>query len=246
MKAIKISFLLTAMILQLSFKTHLMAQTGTDNNQALDARRQAIVAISSFTAKGELGGLKKALVEGLTAGLSINEIKEVIVHLYAYCGFPRSIRGLQTFMAVLDERKAKGVKDNVGRQATPVRDTGNKYERGKKVLEALTGQPQREARSGYAAFSPEIEVFLKEHLFADIFERDILSYTDRELATVSALVNLGGVEPMMQGHMGIALHLGITEPQLKHLLSVIETNGGKREAEAGRQVLSGVINSRGK
>ncbi|MCU7550441.1 carboxymuconolactone decarboxylase family protein [Chitinophagaceae bacterium LB-8] len=246
MKSIKVFILLTIMASQLYFAPDVMAQAGLNDNQALDARYQSIVTISSFTAKGELKGLKKALNDGLAAGLSINEIKEVIVHLYAYCGFPRSIRGLQSFMSVLDERKSKGITDKVGREATPIKDTGSKFERGKKVLEALTGQPQIEARAGYAAFSPEIEVFLKEHLFADIFERDILSYTDRELATVSALVNLGGVEPMMQSHMGIALHLGITESQLKHLLSLIEMNVGKKEAEAGRQVLSNVMNSRRK
>jgi 4-carboxymuconolactone decarboxylase len=228
------------------FIQNIVSQQPINTAPPLDRKQQSIVTISAFTAKGNITGLQKALNTGLDAGLTVNEIKEVIVHLYAYCGFPRSIRGLQTFMAVLEERKAKGITDKLGKEAKPIQDTGSKYERGRKVLEALTGQPQSEVRTGYAAFSPEIEVFLKEHLFADIFERDILSYTDRELATVSALVNLGGVEPMMQSHMGIALHLGITESQLKHLLSLIETNVGRKEAEAGRQVLSNVMNSRRK
>jgi 4-carboxymuconolactone decarboxylase len=125
----------------------------------------------------------------------------------------------------------------IGRQATPIQDTGSKYQRGRKILETLSGQRQGEPR-GYAAFSPEIEVFLKEHLFADIFERDILSYADRELATVSALVTLGGVEPMMQSHMGISIRNGISRDQLFHLLDIIESNVGKTEADNGRKVLS--------
>jgi hypothetical protein len=36
--------------------------------------------------------------------------------------------------------------------------------------------------------------------FADIFGRDILPYTVREIATVSALISLGGVEPMLRPH----------------------------------------------
>jgi len=220
------------------------AQNNPGEIQSLDKRQQHIVTISSFTAKGDLHRLNKALHDGLDSRLSINEIKEVLVHLYAYCGFPRSINGLNTFMAVLEERKSKGIFDNAGKEVTPVKDTGSKYDRGKKVLEELTGQPQRDPKTGYSAFSPEIDVFLKEHLFADIFERDILNYTDREIATVSALVNLGGVDPMMKSHMNIALHLGITEPQLKHLLALIELNVGQKEAEAGRQVLSNVMNTR--
>ncbi len=208
----------------------------------LEKRHQHIVTISSFTTKGDLEQLKKALNEGLNAGLTVNEIKEVLVHLYAYCGFPRSIQGLNTLMAVLETRKTQGITDEIGKTASPVVDRLGKYERGKNVLETLTGQPQvTPPKSGYGAFSPEIEVFLKEHLFADLFGRDILSYTDREIATITALVNLGGVEPMMKSHMGIALHLGMTEAQLQHLLIIVEINTGKLEAEKGRKVLSEVM-----
>jgi len=82
------------------------AQTTIDQN--LNNKETAIIRIASTTAKGDLVKLKEELNTGLNTGLTVNQIKEVIVHLYAYCGFPRSIRGLQTFMAVLEERKAKG------------------------------------------------------------------------------------------------------------------------------------------
>lgn len=200
----------------------------------------------TLTARGDLENLKKALASGLDAGVTINEIKEVLVHLYAYCGFPRSLQGINTFIAMLDARKAQGITDKVGKEATPVKSTETKYEQGKKVLETLTGRPETGPKTGYAAFSPEIEVFLKEHLFADLFTRDILSYSDRELATISALINLGGVEPMIKSHLGIALNIGITEPQLNQMLALIAANNGKKEAEAGKQVLAEVLQSRKK
>lgn len=150
-------------------------------------------------------------------------------------------------MAVLESRKAQGITDESGNTATPITDASNKYARGKKVLEALTGMPQvTPPESGYGAFSPEIDVFLKEHLFADIFGRDILSYTDREIATITALVNLGGVEPMVKGHMDIALNLGMSEAQLQHLLAIVEKNSGKAEADASGKVLSEVLELREK
>ncbi|MEZ0487038.1 carboxymuconolactone decarboxylase family protein [Fibrella aquatica] len=211
---------------------------------ALSSNQQQIVIISALTAKGDLQKLQPALSAGLDAGLTVNEIKEVLVHLYAYCGFPRSIRGLQTFMAVLDERKKKGISENVGKEASPIVGNVPKYERGKKVLEQLTGQPETGPKRGYAAFSPEIEVFLKEHLFADIFERDVLSYADRELTTISVLTSIGGVEPMLQSHLGLCLHVGLTGPQLEQAMAVIETNVGKSEADAGRVVLKQVTAAR--
>ncbi|WP_211339628.1 carboxymuconolactone decarboxylase family protein [Hymenobacter perfusus] len=165
---------------------------------ALTARQQSIVTISALTARGDLPRLHKALADGLAAGLTVNEEKEVLVHLYAYCGFPRSLNGLNTLLKVLEERKAKGITDVVGKTASPITSTAPKYERGKKNLETLTGKPETGPKTGYSAFSPEIEVFLKEHLFADLFERDVLTFSERELVTIAALVSLGGVEPMLQ------------------------------------------------
>jgi 4-carboxymuconolactone decarboxylase len=141
-------------------------------------------------------------------------------------------------------QKIEGITDKVSKQVTPVIDNLSKYERGKKVLKTLTGKPEKEPKTGFAAFSPEVEVFLKEHLFSDLFSRDVLSYSDREIATITALINLGGVEPMMQSHMGIAFNLGITEQQLKQLLNIVELNVGKAEADAGLVVLVQAVASR--
>ncbi len=245
MKAFVFYLFLTIGLLIYTSNT-MQAQINGGRKQGLDAKQQHIVTIATFTAKGDLPQLNQTLHKALDAGLTINEAKEVLVHLYAYCGFPRSLQGINTLMAVVDARKAKGIIDKVGKEATPVSDSGSKYERGKKVLESLTGRPETSPKTGYAAFSPEIEVFLKEHLFADLFERDILSYAEREMATIAALINLGGLEPMMQSHMGIALNIGITEAGLMQIISLIEAHGGKKEAEVGRQVLAVVINSRKK
>src|SRR6266496_4284158 len=89
----------------------LNAQQPSNTNQSLDRKQQSIVTISAFTAKGDLLHLQKALNDGLDAGLTVNEIKEVLVQLYAYAGFPRSLNALNAFIAVLKERKGKGIND---------------------------------------------------------------------------------------------------------------------------------------
>lgn len=213
----------------------------------LEPRHQHIVAVASFTTRGDLEKLKKALNEALNAGLTVNELKEVLVHLYAYCGFPRSIQGLNTLMAVLENRKTQGITDETGKAASPIPDDLTKYERGKKTLEDLLGQSiVAPPVAGYGAFSPEIDVFLKEHLFADIFGRDVLSYRDREVATITALTCLGGVEPMLKGHLGIALNLGLTESQLDHLFEIIALTTEKQVADRGKEVFSEILEQKKK
>ena len=88
--------------------------------EPLNERQRSIIVIAAFTASGDLDRLKPVLDDGLDAGLAVNEIKEVLVQMYAYAGFPRSLNGLGSFMAVLDARKSRGIADKPGREATPV------------------------------------------------------------------------------------------------------------------------------
>ncbi len=209
--------------------------------EPLSRKYQSIISIAALTAKGDLIKLKPKLNSGLDAGLTVNQIKEVLVHLYAYCGFPRSIRGLQTFMEVLDERKAKGINDKTGADVSPIPQEQTKYERGKKVLGELTKAPQDRPLSGYSAFAPVIDTFLKEHLFADIFERDVLTYAERELVTISVLSTIGGVEPMLRSHLSICLNVGITPAQLNEFVGIIKSTVGEKEAKDAHAVLTEVL-----
>lgn len=126
----------------------------------------------------------------------------------------------------------------VGREASDITDNRNRYERGRDVLAEISGTPADTPRAGYAVFAPTIERFLKEHLFADLFERDLLTYRERELATVSILAGVGGVEPMFKSHATICLHLGIIPEQLSALLNIVEMNLGKTYSESLRGVLN--------
>ena len=225
----------------------LLGISGNINAQdnILDQKQEKIVIISAFAAKGKLDKLKTELNAGLDAGLTVNEVKEVLVHIYAYSGFPRSLRGLQTLITVLDERKAKGINDNWGRETTPITDTRDKYERGKEILTELTGvKVEGRPQTGYAAFSPEIETFLKEHLFADIFVRDVLTYSQREMVTVSVLISIGGVEPMLNSHMNLCLNVGITPDQLQQVLSIIEKYVSEEDTGSARQILADILKNR--
>ena len=210
----------------------------------LNARQQSIVAISAYTADGELEKLKTALNEGLDAGLTVNEIKEVLVQLYAYTGFPRSLNGIHTFMGVMDERRAKGIKDETGKEAAPLPADLNRDEYGAKVRARLAGQETIPPPSGYQLFAPAIDSFLKEHLFADIFARDNLDFQSRELATISALAAMSGTAGQLQFHFGAAMNVGFTKAQMKHFIAVIDSKVGNRQAEAADFVLEKVLADR--
>ena len=104
--------------------------------------------------------------------------------------------------------------------------------------------PQTGPKSGYSAFAPVIEVFLKEHLFADLFERDVLTYAERELVTISVISSIGGVEPMLRSHFSICLNVGLTPAQLNEFVDVIRSGPGEKEADAAQAVLNEVLKNR--
>ncbi len=211
------------------------------NDRGLNAKQEKIVTIAAFTAKGDLDKLKAALNEGLDAGLTVNEIKEVLVQMYAYTGFPRSLNGIGTFMSVTEERQKKGIKDVPGREASPLPPNKSRLELGTEIQTSLIGSP---AGGAIYTFAPAIDAFLKEHLFGDIFRRDNLDFQSREIATISALASMEGVNSQLQAHFNIGFNTGLTEAQMKSLISVLAAKVGKKEADNANEILSKVLSSR--
>lgn len=152
---------LKIMLLILTLITSIM---NAQNNKELNIQEQSLVKISSLTAVGNIEKLKTQLNAGLDNELSINQIKEALTQLYAYCGFPRSLNAINTFKIVLEERKEKGIKDIEGKEIIVKNDPPDKYEQGRKVLETLTKTPQSKPAPGFGEFVPRIDTFLKSHI----------------------------------------------------------------------------------
>lgn len=213
------------------------AQNKNNSTTTLNAHQQSMAVISALAAVGNIQQLNTALNTGLDAGLTINEIKEALVQLYAYCGFPRSLNAINTLMSVLEERKVRGINDVEGKDATLVTATADKYETGKQTLQQLTGKEEKGPKTGANAFAPAIDTFLKEHLFADIFSRDVLNYRQREFVTISALAAMPGVEPQLQAHITMGKNTGVVESQLIELADLIEKYIGKVQANTLRRLI---------
>jgi len=97
-------------------------------------------------------------------------------------------------------------------------------------LETLTKTPQAKPAPGFGEFAPRIDAFLKEHLFADIFDSNVLTYQQRELATISALAAMTGVEGQLQSHLKMGMNTGLTGNQLLQVFDLIEKNIGQQQA----------------
>lgn len=197
----------------------------------LTIKQQALVPIASNVASGNMDKLKVALNEGLDDGLTINETKEIMVHLYAYCGFPRALNGLTALSQVLDERAKNGIHDEVGREATPIPQGTDMMALGTKVQTQLAGALVN------IKVSPAIDEFLKTHLFGDLFARDIFSYEDREIITIAALASMEGTQPQLSAHLGLGHNSGLSYVQLQDIVNVLDNKVSSKLASNAQVAL---------
>ncbi len=186
----------------------------------LNEKEEKIVEISMQTARGNMPELKMSLARGLDAGLPVNEIKEILVQLYAYCGFPRSLNALGNFMSLLKERETKGIKDTAGRLPGPL-PVGKSIDFGTVNQTKLCGAP---VKGALFDFAPAIDEYLKAHLFGDIFSRDNLDWRTREIATIAALAAMEGVDSQLASHIAIGKHNGVTDAQVAWILNHVRSH----------------------
>ncbi|MBS4066594.1 MAG: carboxymuconolactone decarboxylase family protein [Chitinophagaceae bacterium] len=233
MKKIKILICLLLLVNQI-----ISAQAKKDNPLVLSIKEHNIIIISAFTANGDIAQLKPALHNGLNAGLTINEVKEILVQLYAYAGFPRSLNALTLLMSVVKERKEKGITDVEGKEPTIVTTGKNMLQTGEENRTKLTGTT---IEGGVYDFVPVIDQFLKEHLFGAIFSRNNLDWKTRELITIAALAAMNGTEAQLRSHYNVGIYNGLSISQLNELVKIIQEKVNKHSGIIAGEVLQSLI-----
>ncbi len=186
----------------------------------LTAKELAIVDLSAAVARGDQTALSNALNTGFDAGLTLNEAKELVGQLYAYCGFPRALNAAATLMKVAAEKKPA-----VGRGPNPP-PAGKALDYGTANQTKLCGAP---VKGALFDFHPQLDEYLKAHLFGDIFARDNLDWRSREIATVAALAARPETVPQMKAHIAIAKNNGVTDAQAAEIVARVQ-----RPAEPSR------------
>ncbi len=185
----------------------------------LNHRQQQLASIASAAAAGRSDALRTALNNALDNGLSVNEARDVFVQLYAYAGFPRSLNALVTLDNTVKERQKKGQNTTEGKAATPLPAGADILALGTKTQTELTGR-----KVDVTALSPDIDRYLKSHLFGDIFASDLLNWQERELVTIAILSSLHGADSQLASHIAIGKKNGLTDAQISAIRHLSGSN----------------------
>jgi 4-carboxymuconolactone decarboxylase len=102
---------------------------------------------------------------------------------------------------------------------TPAAETRqDRFDHGMKVISRVDGEAGQRVIDALADINPELGHQLVAWAFGDIYDRPGLPPRDRQLITLGMLTALGGCETQLEGHINIALNVGLTPEEIVEAL----------------------------
>jgi 4-carboxymuconolactone decarboxylase len=211
----------------------------------LDLKSQEIAVVAALTAMGTAYPQLKVHINGaLNVGGTINEVKEVILQMSVYSGFPNCINAMNALREVLNERKGDGINDQIGKSSTNVSNLKTRYEIGKNELTGLDSLQVEKLQKAYDDFSPELVKYILEFGYADIFSRNNLDKKYRQIATIAALTALGNAQLQLRFHINAGLNIGLTVENIKEIFLLMTVYSGFPSAINGTTILKEIVDER--
>lgn len=93
-------------------------------------------------------------------------------------------------------------------------DRQQRFERGKRVLDAIDGDAGQRVIDSLSQVSPELGHQIVAWGFGEMYSRSGLVPRDRQLVTLGMLTALGGCEPQLEVHVNASLNVGLSPEQI--------------------------------
>ncbi|MFA4860834.1 carboxymuconolactone decarboxylase family protein [Methanoregula sp.] len=189
--------------------------------EVLDNRTKEQAVVAALTAMGTAAPqLKVHIHAALHVGCTPEEIREVIIHMCGYAGFPATLNGMGTLLEVLREtgRTLSTASVHAG--------SGGRYERGKKLLSQIAPDQERVLKETFDPVNPDITRYVIEFGYGDIYARGILPIRNRQVATIAALAAKGTAPSQLRFHIGGGLRAGLSEEEIIEIMLLISIYAG--------------------
>lgn len=212
--------------------------------EGLDLKSKEIAVVAALTAMGASPQLKVHLNGALNVGCSINEVKEVILQMAVYAGFPCCLNAMAALKEVLKDRQEHDFQDTLGTAPTNEVAHATRYEIGAAELSQLDPFQVERLQEAFRDISPELVKFTLEFGYADIYARNNLAKTYRQIATIAALAALGNAQSQLKFHINAGLNLGLTIENIREIMLLMSVYAGFPAAINGTNILKQVVQER--
>jgi 4-carboxymuconolactone decarboxylase len=114
----------------------------------------------------------------------------------------------------------------------------DRLERGKAKFDELYGEGKSDGLVAMqTGLAQDLARYGIEFNFGDVYSRPGLTLAQREMATIAALVALGGLEPQLRGHTRGAINAGLTPTEIiETVIHTVQYSGFPRALNAIRVV----------
>lgn len=210
--------------------------------EGLDLKSKEIAVVAALTAMGNARPQLAVHLHGaLNTGSTVNELKEVILQMSAYAGFPCCINAMNVLKEVLHERGEDGINDDPGALPSALPADISRYDTGKKALAALNEKQEQRIQEAFGEISPSLPQYIIEYGYGDIFSRDNLDIRYRQIATIAALTAMGTGREQLKFHIHGGLNIGITKKAISEIMILMSVYAGFPAALNGTAVLRDVL-----
>jgi 4-carboxymuconolactone decarboxylase len=211
--------------------------------EILDNRTKEQAVVAALTAMGTAAPqLRVHIHAALHVGCTAEEIREVIIHMCGYAGFPATLNAMGTLMEVLKET------DQTLSKASVHAGSEGRYKRGTELLSQIAPGQERVLRETFDPINPDITRYVIEFGYGDIYARGILPIRNRQVATIAALAAKGNAPSQLRFHIAGGLRAGLTEAEIVEIMLLISIYAGFPSALNGilatREVVSAMEESK--
>lgn len=84
-----------------------------------------------------------------------------------------------------------------------------RFETGIENLKKIDGIGGEAVIQSLSSISPDLGKYIIEFAFGEIYDREGLSLSEREMITIASLLTAGGCEPQLEVHINSSLNVGI-------------------------------------
>jgi len=151
-------------------------------------------------------------------GWTGDEVKETMLHLTLYAGWPKVLAAIGSVGAALDQPVPERAPDGTALAARSMQagsDDAN-YRRGVETMAQVSRASGEAVVNGFKDIAPDLGRYILEFAYGEVFSRPGLDLKSRELATVAALAVRGSVADAtpLKVHVAGALNTGATRTEI--------------------------------
>jgi 4-carboxymuconolactone decarboxylase len=187
----------------------------------LDLKSRQTVTVAALAAKGSVREqLAFHIAAALTAGVTPEEVVEIIYLVVVFAGFPAGLNALAVAREVFG---ARGVKPG---QVKPYEEGTTRRERGLAALEATSKGAGRAVVESLADIAPALGEFILDFSYGDVIARQVLSPRHKELAMIAVAAACGTMRPQLKVHVLAGLAVGLGQAEIVEALIQIAVYAG--------------------